>query len=202
MKIAKPIVIVLCLMSSAAMADPLGTAFTYQGQLKSGGSPASGSYDLQFSLWDASIGGNQLGSTQCSDNVTVANGLFTDTLDFGAQFNGSARWLEIGVRADSTPGNCATGSYSTLSPRQALTAAPYSNFSAAPWTTNGSNINYPAGSVGIGTTSPAAPLHVSPAGGICMGVNPYNGGYTALQMSLSSVSGGNAQLQTNRAWRG
>ena len=39
-----------------------GTAFTYQGQLDDGGSPANGVYDLEFSLYDALSGGNPSGS--------------------------------------------------------------------------------------------------------------------------------------------
>jgi len=31
-----------------------GTAFTYQGRLTDGGSPANGGYDLRFSIYDAS----------------------------------------------------------------------------------------------------------------------------------------------------
>ena len=36
---------------------PAGTGFTYQGSLKSAGSPANGSYDFQFSLYDAPSAG-------------------------------------------------------------------------------------------------------------------------------------------------
>ncbi|HEY3246063.1 MAG TPA: hypothetical protein VGM03_22195, partial [Phycisphaerae bacterium] len=50
---------------------PLGNGFTYQGQLNMNGSPANGSYDLQFSLWNAAVAGTQVGTTLCSDNVTV-----------------------------------------------------------------------------------------------------------------------------------
>ncbi|HEY3242955.1 MAG TPA: hypothetical protein VGM03_06335 [Phycisphaerae bacterium] len=109
----------------SAGASPLGTAFTYQGRLTDGGSPANGVYDLQFSLWDALSGGAQIGSTICSDNINVSNGLFTVTLDFGEQFNGDARWLQIGTRAGGAAGNCASGAYTVLSPRQPLTASPY-----------------------------------------------------------------------------
>src|SRR5439155_90756 len=50
----------------------------------------------------------------------VSNGLFTATLDFGAGvFSGPARWLEIAVRTNGA------GSFTVLTPRQALTATPY-----------------------------------------------------------------------------
>jgi hypothetical protein len=38
-----------------AYAVPLGTAFTYQGQLTDGGSAANGTYDLRFILYDGSV---------------------------------------------------------------------------------------------------------------------------------------------------
>ncbi len=107
---------------------PLGTGFTYQGELAAGGSPANGSFDMQFSLFDAANGGSQVGSTITTAAVPVGAGLFSVNLDFGAIFAGTAYWLEIQVRA------AGTGAYTTLSPRQALTATPQALWSqAAPW---------------------------------------------------------------------
>lgn len=97
-----------------------GTAFTYQGRLTSGTIAANGSYDLTFSLFSVSSGAGQVGSTYPAPATPVSNGLFTVALDFGANFPGANRWLEIGVRT-----NGSVGAYTTLSPRQALTATPY-----------------------------------------------------------------------------
>lgn len=106
----------------AAPAAALGTGFTYQGQLKKDGATVNGTCDFQFSLWDAASDGTQIGTTQTRTNVAVSNGLFTiPDLDFGAlAFQGDARWLAVAVRCPA-----GSGSYTTLSPRQALTAAPY-----------------------------------------------------------------------------
>lgn len=105
----------------------LGTAFTYQGVLKQGGSPVNSSCDFQFSLWDAEAAGAQVGSTLAAANVTVSNGLFTVPLDFGAgRFDGQARWLESAVRCP-----VGAGEFTTLSPRQALTATPYALYAAS-----------------------------------------------------------------------
>jgi hypothetical protein len=41
-----------------------GTAFTYQGQLKSGGNAVNGTCDFQFGLWDDANVGTQIGTTQ------------------------------------------------------------------------------------------------------------------------------------------
>ncbi|MBU0491720.1 MAG: hypothetical protein KKB13_07715 [Chloroflexi bacterium] len=98
----------------------LGTAFTYQGRLTDGGSPASGQYDFQFTLHDDPTADSPVGSPVAVDNKQVTEGLFTVSLDFGAVFGGDALYLAIGVRPGSS-----TGAYTPLTPRQALTAAPY-----------------------------------------------------------------------------
>jgi hypothetical protein len=109
---------------------PLGTSFTYQGRLSDGGSPAGGSYDFQFVLYDAAVSGAQVGPIVVREDVAVAEGLFAVALDFGAVFAGSRRWLDIGVR----PG-ASTGAFTPVGPRQELTPAPAALFSvAAPWT--------------------------------------------------------------------
>ncbi len=113
-----------------SQAQPLGTAFTYQGRLTDGGNPATGTYDLRLMLYDAAVGGIPMRPTLLRDDVAVTDGLFMVSLDFGPVFAGSKRWLEIGVR----PG-ASTGAYTTLSPRQELSPSPNAIFSAtAPWT--------------------------------------------------------------------
>src|SRR5437867_792005 len=61
-----------------------GTGFTYQGRLTDNGSPANGNYDLRCALFDAASGSGQVGNPITNAPVTVSNGLFTVTLDFGA----------------------------------------------------------------------------------------------------------------------
>ncbi len=143
----------LIYMSAVAVsvrADPLGTAFSYQGRLKSAGSAANGLHDLQFNLFAVPAGGTPIAGPICADNVNVADGLFTVPLDFGAVFDGNERWLDIGVRTDNTAGNCGTGAYTPLAPRQAVTAAPVSLYSRRPWETNGANLSYTAGNITVG----------------------------------------------------
>jgi hypothetical protein len=110
---------VLTALAGTALAQPATTAFTYQGRLTAGGLNQTGNYDFQFKLFDAGAGGSQLGATLTFNTVAVSGGLFTSVLDFGQQFNSTRRWLEIGVR---TSGG---GSFTILSPRQELTAAPH-----------------------------------------------------------------------------
>ena len=127
------VLISLLFVSGIASARPLnapvGTVFTYQGKLTDGGAPADGTYDFEFKLYDALSGGSQVGSTVPLGDVAVADGLFTVQLDFGNVFDGTALFLEIGVR----PG-ASIGAYTPLTPRQALTATPFAIYAAkAPW---------------------------------------------------------------------
>ena len=117
--------LLLCLLLATALsrglAAPLDSTIVYQGRLTDAGSPANGTYDLRFTLYDAVNGGNPVGGLSTSDDLSVANGLFNATLDFGfTPFDGTALWLELAVR----PGNSA-GAYVALTPRQPMTTAPY-----------------------------------------------------------------------------
>src|SRR5438034_4086065 len=96
------------------------TAFSYQGRLTDGGNAASGSFQMQFKLFDSLSGGTQIGSTVADVPVTVNQGTFTVRLDFGSNaLSGANRWLEIGVRHNSGE------AYSILSPREQLASSPY-----------------------------------------------------------------------------
>jgi len=159
--------------------EALGTAFTYQGELRQSGAPVSGAGDFQFSMWDALAGGAQVGSTVKVNTVTVVDGRFTAQLDFGAAaFSGDARWLEIEVDFPS-----GTGNMTTLSPRQALSPAPYA------LQTRGLFVD-DAGKVGVGTTIPTSPLHVEGDGSRTLRVrnNAASGG-AAIGASATASSG-------------
>jgi hypothetical protein len=111
----------LCALTLSS-AHAQGTAFTYQGQLNSGASPANGIYDFEFSLSNAPSGGSQIGTTLTQSAIGVTNGLFTTTLNFGAVFTGNATWLSIGVRSNGV------GSYTALTPPQEMTPTPYAMY--------------------------------------------------------------------------
>lgn len=106
--------------AGATGAAALGVGFTFQGGLSTAAGPVTGDCDLRFSLFNAASGGGQIGAALIRTSVPLTNGLFAVELDFGDVFNGDPRWLEVGVR-------CPAGSvsFSTLSPRQAVSAAPY-----------------------------------------------------------------------------
>src|SRR5262249_8876714 len=96
-----------------------GTALTYQGRLDQNGTPANGLYDLAFVLFGTNTGGSAVATPQTNNAVPVNEGLFTVALDFGANFPGADRWLEISARTNNT------GDFVTLTPRQKRTATPY-----------------------------------------------------------------------------
>jgi len=110
---------VLTIQPATAFAQ--GTAFSYQGQLSVSGSPANGSFDLTFTIYDSTNNpGNVIGGSVTNSSTAVSNGLIVVTLDFGSGvFTGPALWLEIGVRTNGG------GTFNTLSPRQPLMAGPY-----------------------------------------------------------------------------
>jgi hypothetical protein len=112
--------IALC-VSTLAMGDPVGTAFTFQGALNVNNVPGNGDFDGEFEVFDALTDGAQVGSTVTVEDFTVTNGLFTVVLDFGTGvFEGDARFLEIGFRDGAS-----TDAFTTLAPRQELTPTPY-----------------------------------------------------------------------------
>jgi len=97
-----------------------GTAFSYQGRLNDGGSPATGIYDLRFTIYDAVTSGSVVAGPNTSSATGVTNGLFTVTLDFGSGvFTGSNRWVEIAARTNGA------ASFATLAPRQPISPVPY-----------------------------------------------------------------------------
>jgi hypothetical protein len=113
------VLLLVTLNAQITTAHAQSTAFTYQGRLNSGNAPANGSYDVAFRLFATNVTGSAIAGPVTNSAVGVTNGLFTTTVDFGNQFPGTARWLELAV---STNG---ANAFATLSPRQALAATPY-----------------------------------------------------------------------------
>jgi len=161
--------IALVVVAPSLGETPLSTAFTYQGQLKQGGAPASGNFDMEFRLFDAATLGNQIGNPVPLNGVAVVNGLFTVALnaagDFGpSAFNGDDRWLEVHV--NGTP----------LASRQPITATPYAVTALSTVGVDGHSLDAAdgdpsdallvdnAGKVGIGTNTPFGKLDVRDEG--------------------------------------
>lgn len=138
--------LIIMVTASITVESPLlaqmDTSFSYQGELNQNGGLATGSFNMIFSLWDARIGGNQLGQVTPLGGVQVVQGKFNVELDFGANvFDNSNRWLEISVDGF------------TLVPRTAITRSPYSIQTRGIFVNENNN-------VGMGTSAPSYPLHV------------------------------------------
>jgi len=114
------------------------TEFTYQGSLKNSATTANGNFDFEFLLFDALTGGSQVGPTITANTVAVANGTFSVKLDFGSNYPGASRYLEIHVR--QTGG----GAFTPLTPRQSVSSSPYTvkslNADTAATATNASKL--------------------------------------------------------------
>lgn len=121
------VVSVFCLfVLQTAGAAPIGTSFTYQGELNYQGQPANGSFNFQFSLWDSIEDGEMFPSGQglilFRDEVPVVNGVFTVELDFGTDIHTNQLvWLQIEVQHPDLFAEPPV----VLSPRQALRPAPF-----------------------------------------------------------------------------
>ena len=150
--------------STNAVNAAVGTAFTYQGQLADNGNPATGMYDFLFELYDAEMGGVQIGSSILLNEVEISNGYFTVLLDFGGSiFVGNPRYLAISVRSGASE-----SSYTPLAPRRMITPNPY-----AIYADRASSLSAPDGNpsravtvsnegfVGVGIESPVNRLHVA-----------------------------------------
>ena len=109
----------LSALSFQLSAFPQTTAFTYQGRLNDGGSPANGSY--QFLFWVDDGNNAIVGTSITPPPVGVTNGLFTVTLDFGPGiFTGGNRRLHLEVRTNDN-----TSMFVALSPPQPILPTPY-----------------------------------------------------------------------------
>jgi len=142
-----------------------GTAFTYQGRFNTNGTPYTGAAEFQFTLWYTPSGGSAVATNNPASIIaTVANGLFTVTLDFGSDpFNGQPRFLQIEARTGISP-------FTTLSPRQPVTATPYA-LRALNLATNG---------LAAGTYSSAIAFN--------NGANSFNGTFTGNGAGLNNVN--------------
>jgi hypothetical protein len=148
-------------------------------------------------LYDAESDGSKIGASSTA-SVAVTNGYFKAVVnaanEFGASaYNGDARWLEITVQclSDMLPVK--------LSPRQAVTLAPYAGYSLNADTVDGSHASAFAASTQPGFVGGAAdgvdltgkiPLAV--AGIVPVKVSAENGAIQPGDLLVSSTIAGHA----------
>ncbi len=162
---------------AASAQGPITSSFTYQGELRQSGTPVSTPVDLRFRLYDSPDLGHQVGP-ELSASLVPSTGRFTVDLDFGDVFTGQATWLEIDTRA------AGTTTFTTLSPRMALTAAPAASFARTAASASSLTLPFEAVSTipspgcvfSITSTSPFSPAicgnNTSP-GGASFGIQGY-----------------------------
>ena len=209
---ALPMVLAALLPAAAIDAAPLGSGFTYQGQLKESGQPANGLYDLLVCLYAGPGDPAPLACAPESSDVPVADGSFAISIDFGsAAFIGEERYLELRVR----PG-ASGGAYTVLAPRQLVRAAPEAlrsaTSSAAPWSgltgvpagfadgvDDDTNSGGTVTSVATGTGLTGGPITGSGTVAIAAGgvgsTQIADGGIAATDLGVDSV--GSAQIAAN-----
>ncbi len=162
------------------------TAFNYQGSLQTSGTPANGNFDLQFLLFDALTNGSQLGTTISANNVVVTNGIFSVTLDFGSQFQGANRYLEIRIRPSGSQG------ITILAPRQQINSTPYAvktlTADTATTAVNATNANS-LGGIAAGQYVQTTDARMSDSRPPTAGSINYIQNGTALQAASFNVSG-------------
>jgi hypothetical protein len=111
----------LGLMMADAVAAPVGTGFTYQGELKVSGTPANAAFDFEFALFDVATGDVALAHAGARGHSGQRGPVYPRArLHRGAVRAGRAYWLEVRVRDGAS-----TGLFETLLPRQKITPAPY-----------------------------------------------------------------------------
>ncbi|MGD8414534.1 MAG: hypothetical protein PVF33_09890, partial [Candidatus Latescibacterota bacterium] len=142
---------ILLLVLSFPMSIMAQQSFSYQGYIESSGTPAHGSYDFQFNLYDAATKGAQIGPI-VAQTLTLEEGVFSTFLDFGVVFDGTPLWLQIKVR------RAGIGTYETINPRVFLTPAPYAyhSFSADLELPYDGSISYAGSVFWIRNTTPSA----------------------------------------------
>ncbi len=106
---------VSALLVLGAVSAASAQAFTYQGFLRQSGTPANGSFNMTFRLFDVPSGGTAL-ATVGPISVSVNNGLFSAELNFPQPiWSGGTRYLEIQVGS------------TTLTPRVKINPTPYAS---------------------------------------------------------------------------
>jgi hypothetical protein len=171
---------------------------SYQGLLTtaSGATVGDGSYDLHFDLYDSLSGGSSVW-TETQNGVNVRSGTFSVILgSLVPLYIEFTRALFVNVVATNGPAGPAYPL--TFSPRAPLSSAPYS---LAPWLTNGPNVYYDFGGVGIGTSFPFFPLHVKKFDNTGTGVQARvsNTSTSANSLAAFSLEGNNGSVVTQSA---
>lgn len=96
------------------------TLFQFDAQLPKEFTPATGDFEMEFILYDAPVGGNQIGASNLINDVYVHVRSLSVWLDFGAAaFNGDDRFIEIKYR------HRGQGQFKKVDGRWRIVSVPY-----------------------------------------------------------------------------
>jgi hypothetical protein len=155
----------IVLLASTTMANVPST-LSYQGVLAdaSGVAVADGPYSITFKIYDVFMGGTELWSE--TQVVPVSKGIFSAVL-------GSVQPLTLPFDIPYWLGLSVAGG-AELTPRTELTSSAYSQTARS--LVGASNVVPSSGSVGLGTKSPQAPLHLVTDNFVCARIDGQAGG--------------------------
>jgi hypothetical protein len=110
--------------AGGALAAPLDSEVTYQGELNLNGAPVNNTADFRFRLFNDPVAGAAQTGNIAVNNVQVVEGVFTVEIDFGFDVfqDDEQLFMEIQVRSPA-----GAGLFTILSPRQKLTPSPVSS---------------------------------------------------------------------------
>ena len=171
---------VLLLVVAALKVSAQGTAFNYQGRLNDAGSPANGTYDFRFAIYDAVTNGNSDAFPITNSAVAVSSGQFGVTLDFGAGvFTGNNYWLDIGVHTNGGT------NFTTLFPRQPIRPVPYAIFA-----NSASNLSGTLPATQITGTLPSAQISGTYSGAVNFvnNTNTFSGTFTGNGAAVTNLN--------------
>ncbi|MCB2154486.1 tail fiber domain-containing protein [bacterium] len=179
-------ILAFLLPAVAGIAEP-GTAFSYQGHLEDDGTPINGTVSLRFSLYDEATTGSLVAGPITHEDTLAAEGMVDESLDFGAVFDGSPRWMQVDVDPDG-----GTDAFETVLPRIQILPVPYAVHAATAGTAADDNDRDP-------TNELQSLSAVLAAGSDASGLEALNLG--RVQIPGSTGSGNHSDGQTNSALR-
>ena len=194
------------LLAEALASDSVPESVNYQGYLTdSGGNPISSTVTLQFGIWDASSGGNQVWS-ETHNNVPVSGGYFSVFL--GSQgspltpsvFSSTSRYLEVTYNATtfsrqrfaSVPYALVAQKASTAITSTYATTATYA--SSAANASNASNASQANTAISATYATTATYALNAPSGGGSVAwdnvvvVAKSGGDYTSISAAMNAIS--------------
>jgi|GEM_PF-3440714 len=158
------VVAALVWASSPVIAAPIDGSFVYQGVVEDGGSPADGTYDFRYRLFNDA--GVAVSTLLQFNGLVITDGLVNQTLPWSAaHYDGEKRFLEISLRASGDP------SFTTLSPRTEIRPTPFASHAIEAETSLDNEWSRNADRISAGDTNDSILLNPDLSGGAVVNTN-------------------------------